>query len=263
VSLDVIKEYRTIIEDTKVDLNEHLCNIDDKLRNTIQENPLAEHSTGESDIQAERHCTLQCLEICTQVSSFISERQRLLDTTFLNSAAEASLGAQSGPSQRATDEMLRGCKSRVKLQHMHLSDRLEYLTAKSSSSSQEHANSLDRDQIAEEAETIRQCLEICTQATEAADSARLNVMEDVASAEDSNQVLVSTVGELIAAHRITAGARSNQTIGQMSDETVQHLSSVHATRIAEASKSFVESSMSHGSHNPVGRTLGSSNIRTF
>lgn len=132
----MIKEYYKIIEDTKADLNEHLCNIDDTIRNSIRELPLAENSVDESDIEAERYCTLQCLEVCKQVSGFISERQRVLETSSLDSAAEPSLPAQSRPWRTTTDEMLRGCNTRVKLQYMYLSDRLEHLNAKLSSSSQ-------------------------------------------------------------------------------------------------------------------------------
>lgn len=158
----------------------------------------------------------------------------------------------SGPSQRTTEEILRGCSSKVKSQHAQLSERLEFLTTKLSSTYSDHAKSMDQKRMAEEVETIRRCLDICAQAAEAADTARVNVIEDVASGENSNQVLVSTVGELIAAHGITAGARSNQTIGQMSDETVQHLSSVHASRIGEVSKPPVVDQYSRGLHRSVG-----------
>lgn len=61
-----------------------------------------------------------------------------------------------------------------------------------------------------EIEGVRRCLDVCTQATDEAEKARTNIMEDIATAEDSRQVLVSTIRDLIAAHRVTAGARSLQ-----------------------------------------------------
>ncbi|KAH7370316.1 hypothetical protein BKA65DRAFT_488159 [Rhexocercosporidium sp. MPI-PUGE-AT-0058] len=53
-----------------------------------------------------------------------------------------------------------------------------------------------------------------------------------------SDVLVSTIGDLISARRVTAGVRSRQWLGQMSDETLQQLShshgSVAATRPEES-----------------------------
>ena len=42
--------------------------------------------------------------------------------------------------------------------------------------------------------------------------------------DDGRQAIVSTIGDPISAKRITAGARSMQLMGQMSDESLQHFS---------------------------------------
>lgn len=65
------------------------------------------------------------------------------------------------------------------------------------------------------------------QASEKAEKIRVNIAEDVTTVEDSRQVLVSTVIDLITAHKVTAGARSLQCIRQMSDETIQQMSYTH------------------------------------
>lgn len=57
-----------------------------------------------------------------------------------------------------------------------------------------------------------------------ADQDRTNVFEDVSMADDGHQVIVSTIGDLISARRVTAGARSMQIMGQMSDDALQQLS---------------------------------------
>jgi len=48
--------------------------------------------------------------------------------------------------------------------------------------------------------------------------------EDIEMADDGHQVIVATLGDLISAKRVTAGARSTQWLGQMSDASLQSLS---------------------------------------
>ena len=74
--------------------------------------------------------------------------------------------------------------------------------------------------------STKQCLAICASASEKANEDRTNVFEDVSLAEDGHQVIVSTIGDLILARRVSAGARSTQWMGQMSDDSLQHLAKV-------------------------------------
>ncbi|KAA8646025.1 uncharacterized protein ATNIH1004_007447 [Aspergillus tanneri] len=108
--------------------------------------------------------------------------------------------------------------------------------------------------IMEEKESTEQCLAICSQvsrfieaaqkrlprgshtdrtlslesawnkASDLTGKARTNVFEDVTSSDDSHQLVVSTIGDLISARHIITGARSMQWLGQMSDDTLQQLS---------------------------------------
>ncbi|KKZ59809.1 hypothetical protein EMCG_00852 [[Emmonsia] crescens] len=80
------------------------------------------------------------------------------------------------------------------------------------------------EQFQEERNSLRQCLAICAEASEQTKQVRFNEFEDVLSADDAHQVIVSTLGELISAKCITTGSRSAQWLGQMSDETLQQLS---------------------------------------
>ncbi|PIA82978.1 hypothetical protein CB0940_12194 [Cercospora beticola] len=264
VSLEVLQKYQTMIEDTKADLHEHLSNIDDKLRDGFPEDNDSTNVVEEWDMEAERDCTVRCLEICAQVTRFIEDRHRCLDACSSDSdTTPGHTHAEGRASQQATDATLRGCSVRIRSQHSRLSARLKDLNTRLNSTSGDDVTSTARDQMMQEAETIHQCLEICEQEALAANRARVNVVEDVASAEDSNAVIVSTIGDLIAAHRVTSGARSNMTIGQMSDETVKHLSTVHATRLTELSKSPAEPRTARSTPPSAGRTLGDSNIRTL
>jgi len=79
----------------------------------------------------------------------------------------------------------------------------------------------------EEIKSVKQCLNICSNAAEQTAQTRTNVFEDVSMADDGQQVIVATLGDLISAKRIVVGARSTQWLGQMSDTTLQQLSQDH------------------------------------
>jgi hypothetical protein len=82
----------------------------------------------------------------------------------------------------------------------------------------------EQERIQEEIDSIKQCLAICAEASVRAGQDRTNIFEDVSMADDGQQAIVLTIGDLISAKRITAGARSMQLMGQMSDESLQHFS---------------------------------------
>lgn len=75
------------------------------------------------------------------------------------------------------------------------------------------------------------CLEICMQ---------VNIVEDITTAEDSRQVLISFVGDLTTARRVDVGSRSLQYNGQMSDGTLQQMSRAHGIPPAEVAWSLTD-----------------------
>jgi hypothetical protein len=81
----------------------------------------------------------------------------------------------------------------------------------------------DFQKVKEERDTMAQSVEVCADASDLPKNSRVNVFEDVASLDDAQQVLVSTIGNLLNAKRISTGARSLQVLGQMSDETLQYI----------------------------------------
>lgn len=260
-----------MIQSTTTDLKDHLYNIDNKLRESNKERDPSEEPVDGKAILAERASTVRCLEICVQVSNYIEERQKHMAENAEDHkvpTGQADGGAESPSAWQIMDDSLHGCRLNIKSANAQLSNRLQYLSTTLSGTSpdvlQASSSGLEeRDKMAKEIESIRQCLDICMQATEQADKAGINVMEDIATAEDSRQVLVSTVGDLIAAHRVTAGARSLQAIGQMSDETLQHLSRTNISPSTNFAQSVDESHQRRESHTGLGRTLGSSNVRTL
>lgn len=118
-------------------------------------------------------------------------------------------------------DMLKDTKTDLGDHLENLDDKLEALSTQESRANEE--NIAGRRRIQEEIDCAKACLAVCAQASEHADKVRTNVFEDVTAAQDSDQIVVSTLGDLISAKRITAGVRATQWIGQMSDTSLQQL----------------------------------------
>jgi hypothetical protein len=106
----------------------------------------------------------------------------------------------------------------------HLADVSKRQQALSQQRTVSETTNSEQERLQEEIDSIKQSLSICIEASQKAHNNRTNIFEDVAMADDGHQVIVSTFGDLISARRITAGARSIQWFGQMSDESLQQLS---------------------------------------
>jgi cell division protein FtsB len=118
-------------------------------------------------------------------------------------------------------EMLKDTTTDLQDHLKNLDDKLEALSLQESSANNEKI--VERGRMQAEIDSAKECLAVCAQASEHADKVRTNAFEDVSAAQDANQVIVSTLGDLISAKRVTAGVGATQWLGQMSDATLQQL----------------------------------------
>jgi hypothetical protein len=142
----------------------------------------------------------------------------------------------------------------------NLDDKLEALGLQESSTDNEKM--VERGRMQAEIDSAKECLAVCAQASEHADRARANVFEDVSAAEDAHQVIVSTLGGLISAKRVTARVGATQWLGQMSDATLQQLArgrgidlsigSTTARGVAEQERGSVTFEDQYGSGHKLG-----------
>jgi predicted nucleic acid-binding Zn-ribbon protein len=237
VTANVLQEYKQVIGNTTSDLEDHLEEIDQKLR-SLQSQGMSvsiEDTAQRRKIQEEMESTQKCLEICAKVSFHIDEVQPSVFENLLTPS-----NADQGPitsfdglllARPTTSNALEQCKGVItdastKLQR-HLQDvngRLKELGSEPQDITDEQR--AERDRIEEELNSTKQGLAICTQASEKASKERVNVFEDVKIADAGHQVIVSTFGDLILARRVSAGNKSAQWMGQMSDISLQQLASV-------------------------------------
>ncbi|RMZ80327.1 hypothetical protein DV738_g2763, partial [Chaetothyriales sp. CBS 135597] len=266
VTVELLREYKTMISSTTFDLEEILQDLDTAMRDPqYQEAAAVGERTSELTlaIDEERKCIQQCLTVCLNVSQHIDEVQTQIllpaPTAPPSTApptspppsslpvAESSLQTSNQPSRSATaapdlprmitSQSLTDCRRGLGYTTVQLRARLQDLNrqmaAISSSTNTSGAGQayVSIDDMKEVADSVKQCLNICGEAAEQASAERVNVFEDVKTADDGHQIILSTIGDLISAKRITVGARSAQWLGQMSDETVQQLSKDRGVRL--------------------------------
>jgi hypothetical protein len=213
MSSEVFDDYNDFIRATVSDLKQHLEDIEMKLDKYIA-------GTDYQILQDERESTKQCLRICEDVMSRIES----LQTSFLPSPGQDHphpSGENRNPfeAELSTKAALSDCREKLMRQMVGLQARLESdLLGKGPERDTENLR------LQEQIDTGKTCLEICNLASEQASQHRYHVLENVSVADDSSQVLVSTLGDLIYGRGISAGNRSFQAAGSMSDETLQQIS---------------------------------------
>jgi conjugal transfer/entry exclusion protein len=129
----------------------------------------------------------------------------------------------------------------------HLSDlgeRLEALKIQDANTKDE--NIAERKRMQAEIDSTRKCLVVCAQVSEHAETVRTNVFEDVSAARDAHMVIVSTVGELISAKRVTADIRATQILGQMSNTSLQQLASSRGVDLEDISRRARDTAKENG-----------------
>jgi hypothetical protein len=230
-----LREYKEIITNTTSDLEDHLEEINNKLNQiSLQGSRQSEEDSIEQQrIQEEKASTQKCLDICAQVYKFINQIQ-LNNFENISTPSEASrrlIATLSGrdPAHKVTGDTFNECKETITNATTQLEKHLQDIDRRLQNPLLQTANRADgqsseQEKIQEEINSIKDCLAICNQASKQVDQDRINVFEDVVMSDDGQQVIVSTIGDLISAKRITAGSRSIQIMGQLSDESVQQLS---------------------------------------
>ncbi|KAF3909334.1 hypothetical protein ABW20_dc0110549 [Dactylellina cionopaga] len=225
VTSSLLKDYKSMIEKTTAELEDQLEEIDKKLElltanlpSTGPNRQLAEEDKKAFEI--DKKSIEQCLTVCLQVSRHIDQAQTA--STLSTPLDSFPPNTSSYKARQMTTDALTGCKTELENTTTLLQRQLKEIESRLGAIS-ESSEALGGSAAAAEIESIKQCLVICSQASEQVKQNRINVFEDVSQSDDGEQVIVSTVGDLLSAKRVTAGARSIQWMGQMSDASLQYL----------------------------------------
>jgi hypothetical protein len=238
ITTQVLDEYRELIEHTKFDLEAHLQDIKARLQVSTTPDNGDGGSSCELDsaelrrVQDEKESTLQCLKICDEFSlSLDNLRQTSLEST----ARPAETPRPTLPFEQPSLPWLMVTEAFNSAQYdlVRTKRRLhQHLHGLSLQLQAPHHRLLlpppikqinEQQNFEEEVYSIEGSLSLCNSAEKQEKEIRRNYFEDVISGDDGKQIIVSTLKELISAKRIKTGNRSVQIMGQMSDESLQHL----------------------------------------
>lgn len=211
-----------MIREATEDISEHLREIDEKLA-SFAEQPREDPAFHEEKkrIENERQSAEQCLQICENVRSYIQGIQDSLPPA----------DTQPSEPRTMTDTAFNEVREKMVLTISGLQSRLSGLSVISQQSMAGTGTTVeksqleqDRARLMEEIDSARKCLEVCNLASEQASHQRVHVFEDISVDENSQQYIVSTVGDLLNARNVRAGNGSSQLLGSLTDDTLQRLS---------------------------------------
>ena len=241
VTAKLLSEYSAMISSTTFDLEEILLGIDTSMRDPTFKDPASppERGATPSSLEEERASIQQCLRICMDVSTHINQVQAKDLADIHGPRPDEKTGVVMDKSELArliTSETLSDCKSGIGFTTVELRARLkdaDRRLANAQRQKEEVNNEGTQEGLEDLLDSVKQCLSICDHAAHEVSKERINVFEDVLMADDGHQLIISTMGDLISAKRVTVGSRSTQWLGQMSDISLQQLSKDQACDISE------------------------------
>lgn len=234
VTLHVLNEYKEMIRNTKQDLEDHLGEINLRLSSLNQQNNIhpSRSPTDLERFQSERKATEQCLEICHGALTYIDQlklqppsatkpRESVLpyeiSTRDLTLAHVMTLLTLKECTERLNDTL-----DRLRIHGAEVESRLS-----TRATAQQGDNipppTVETQRLANEHESVRQCLEICSEADKRATSKQAHILEDIVIGENGEQMLITTFGELFDARRIRLGDKATQVVASASDPAIQEL----------------------------------------
>ncbi|RMZ88376.1 hypothetical protein DV736_g4396, partial [Chaetothyriales sp. CBS 134916] len=284
VTVELLRKYKAMISSTTFDLEEILQDL-----NTAMHDPHYEETAALGErageltraVDEERESIQQCLTICMEVSQHIDQVQtkslspqpqprplRVVEPSpETSSRASPSVAPAPDLPRLITSKSLSDCRRGIGYTTVQLHARLQDLNRQiaavnSTNTSSSGPTNATAENMKEVADAVKQCLNICGEAAEQASADRINVFEDVRMGDEGHQLILSTIGDLISAKRVTVGARSSQWLGQMSDSSLQQLSKDRGVRVpsevGSGGKLDIGKGLYFENRHGLGRTYGAS-----
>ncbi|KAF4952292.1 hypothetical protein FSARC_12680 [Fusarium sarcochroum] len=227
VTLEVLNDYKGLICDTKLDLENHLKDIDSKLQEIVSQGitlATTKARTNLQRIESEKESTERCLEYCKNLLEQIDGMHfQVIPVASTSNAAVPISPRNMTLADSLTISTLKTCSHT-------LSDTINQLEAHRSSTGENlrlaalrqgvvHESDPDtnRQTLQNELESTKQCLSVCDRASEWASSGRVHVVEDISIGNNGKQLCVSTLGDLFNIKGARAGHGSFQFFGSVSE----------------------------------------------
>ncbi|KXJ85004.1 hypothetical protein Micbo1qcDRAFT_128717 [Microdochium bolleyi] len=232
VTLKVLRDYQTMIQNTTSDLEHQLEKINTKLQYLSpgeRQNTTTGHQ-GLQNLHQERESTTKCLEICADVLAHMTS-MRFQPVAIEDVASSVSLSPEAlSPADVITISALQECISKVKdtmqiLQAHNDKTEERFTIARLNIPSGITGAKCDQvsDRLGSELDSTKQCLAICDRAASKASSEAVHVLEDVDIGPDGQQMLIASLGELFQVKGVKLGERATQIVGALPPSAIDEL----------------------------------------
>ncbi|KIL84948.1 hypothetical protein FAVG1_11818 [Fusarium avenaceum] len=234
VTLEVLNDYKNLISDTKLDLENHLKSIDSKLQDLVSQDSTTGASKTQTNLQKieiEKESTERCLDYCKHLLEQINNMhfQPILDTKTSSTTAMSISPESLTLADSLTLSTLKACS-------YNLSDTITRLESHRITSeenlqsnswrqdpNQDNDPSASRQALQDELESTKQCLGVCDRASEWASSGKVHIVEDISVGNNGKQICVSTLGDLFNIKSARAGHGAIQFFGSVSERSLSEL----------------------------------------
>ncbi|KAK5077838.1 hypothetical protein LTR64_003761 [Lithohypha guttulata] len=224
VTKQLLEKYSEMTQDTTSDLEDQIAELSQRL--DVLQSEKSQTSPEDSSCQKnggsvttkqtlEQKASLeQCLIVCHQLLDHIEIARCSVPKSTMNATSSTTATYMTGGvdnlAPRLTADALQMCTHSINAAAQHLQDL---------QGSRRPPDGPDGSEIMQQLDRARQCLDIVGKAQQQ----RVNVFENIDTAEDSFQTIVSTIGDLIRANGLTIGARAVNIMGQMNDDSLQKI----------------------------------------
>lgn len=244
VTLRVLNEYKAEVDTTSTTLQRHVEELVGRLEGltTPTGQQASPQSTNLDRLIQEKNSIEKCLQICRQFQADLDQMQfqLALESGSAGPASRLSIAMNQNMTLASaiTLSSLKACGlemadavSKLSLHQEKAQGRLSVEPAASpDDQAQTHAFEVER--LRSELDSVNQLLSFCKDASSRATRDRVHVVEDIVAGDESQQVCVSTVGDLFKVKGATAGHGSFQFFGAIDAGPLQDMVRMHRERHA-------------------------------
>ncbi|RYP34922.1 hypothetical protein DL768_011029 [Monosporascus sp. mg162] len=221
ITPQVLEDYKDLITDTTADLQDHLRSLEQQVKNLsikkINSESAEFDATEWHAMLEEKESTQLGLRLCAQLSAEIEEFESTSkEPPQFSDRPSAHKHLKSG--LNTTKNSIESLMSRLLSHQANIDKQLEAMLA--GTLVPEDATT-QLAQLQETKASIRQCIQVVSDAGNSLSEERRNVFEDIALADHSYEFSVSTVGDLVTARRLILKGRSRHIGGQLSNQDYQ------------------------------------------
>ncbi|KAH7308612.1 hypothetical protein B0I35DRAFT_98946 [Stachybotrys elegans] len=242
VTLSVLNDYKSQVDATTQYLEEHLEEVLSRLDGITQQ--AAEESlsgtTNMHHMTDEKTSTEKCLQICRQFQADLNKMQfqlapsdhsldphsstAMMPTRSMTFATAMTLSGLKACDMEMTDTVSKLLLHREKTNERLLAEPMRHMQDET------EAHEVQVQRLQHELDGVKQLLDFCKDASSRAAPSRVHVLENISVKDGSQQICVSSVGDLFNINGATAGSGSLQLFGSMPTESLHNIIKLHKSQ---------------------------------